>query len=453
MSKTLLEQAIADANSITLAAEETAKKKLMESLAPEIKSLVNRKLLMEEDDKSAEKVIDDEPETSGDTLAPQPSPEQMSTPPAPVPATSAPVVSEPLPEPVTSEPLPVSEPVTSEPVIDAPVSEPVGDSLPAEMPVDSAPANMDVPQSDFDDELIIELKPIIDADGGIEDLPVEGSTEPVAEPTTEVPVEPETSLKEAFMKRKSIKEALNDIPELKDSEEGMVSEEFNINDIPEDDEINEDVNLTLNFSDSDSSEEEIPEFLMDQSEEGESKKMKKMTEEMFVEEARKLYREKAKKAAKKSIKEFYKPAEVGFKYGKADVDPEKDSHLFPSKKDVAFEKVLPPEVKKWIVEAHKALNIQEKKINEQALLNYQLRLLVQGLTEHKISDVNFTKLVEALDVVKSIKESKNTFEKVIKESFDEEPVEMTQKEEPEKASLNEADQKQRMYFKRIAGLN
>ena len=388
----------------------------------------------------------------------------MSTPPAPVPATSAPVVS----EPVTSEPLPVSEPavsepVTSEPTIDAPVSEtmpsetmpvsePVGDSLPAEMPVDSAPANMDVPQSDFDDELVIELKPIIDADGGIEDLPVEGSTEPVAEPTTEVPVEPETSLKEAFMKRKSIKEALNDIPELKDSEEGMVSEEFNINDIPEDDEINEDVNLTLNFSDSDSSEEEIPEFLMDQSEEGESKKMK-MTEEMFVEEARKLYREKAKKAAKKSIKEFYKPAEVGFKYGKADVDPEKDSHLFPSKKDVAFEKVLPPEVKKWIVEAHKALNIQEKKINEQALLNYQLRLLVQGLTEHKISDVSFTKLVEALDVVKSIKESKNTFEKIIKESFDEESDEMTLKEEPEKASLNEADQKQRMYFKKIAGLN
>jgi hypothetical protein len=447
-SKTLLEQAIADAKSISEAAEEVARKKLLESLAPEIKNMVNRKLLMEEDEQSAEKLVDEDDQPStGDTLALEPSPEQM---------TSAPV-AEPVPEPVPvpspeqAVAAPVSEPA---PATEAP-SEPVSGEVPAPagetvQPTSSEPS--DVPMPDFDEDFIIELKPLVDADGGIEDLPVdEGEVDQAA--VSEIPEqtnenEVETSLKEAFMKRQSIREALSEIPELKDDDAP-----FSLSDIPEDEgaDIHEDVNLTLNFSDSDSSsDEDMPEFLKD----GDEEDVKEMTEEeKFVEEARKLYRKakKAKACKKESLKEFHVPEKKGFHYGNEDTDPEKDSTLYPMKKGVAFEKVLPPDVKKWIVEAHKALNAQQKKINEQAVLTHQLRLLVKGLTEHNIGKDGMMKLVEALDSISTIKESNNTFDSFIKESAEETPIMEEKVEAPvseeKETSINEA---QRKFFKKMA---
>ena len=468
MSKTLLEQAIADANSISIAAEEVAKKKLLESLAPEIKRMVNQKLLMEDDDQSEEKQDDDlqAPDTIEKTpVAPE---QELSAP--------APVVSEP------SQEAPVSEPAASEPMPEVPVSEPNEDPEPLEdlgsedvetspapssdpVPMDASSAPVDttdVPMSDFDDELVIELKPIIDAEGGVQDLPVDeeqpsAEEEPTEEPTNEG--EFDASLKEAFMKRNTIRSLLENIEEL------TSEEPVSLSDIPEDDArpTNEDINIYISDSSEEGGEAELG-FLNDQSEDEEGEIMR-TEEEAFVEEAVKLFRkQKAKKTAKKparkgkgSIKEFYKPAEKGFRYGSEDTDPERDSNLFKIKKGTHFEKVLPPDVKKWIVEAHKALNVQGRKLNEQAILAHQLRLLVKGLTENNLGKKNFLNLVEALDNARSIKESNNTFIRFIKEDIEteEDPLMSLDgdKSEEKDDTIREANEAQKKKFMKLARIN
>lgn len=452
MNKTLLEQAIVDANSISAAAEEVARKKLLESLAPEIKRLVNQKLLMEEDDKSAEKLADEDEIQAPDTIAPEPAPEQMvSSPTESVPDAGEPAaISEPVPaeipasEPV-SEPIPdVSAQVPAEPSMEMPAAETPTSSMPSEDPVPSG-VTADVPMSDFDDQLVIELKPLIDSEGGIQDLPVEESPEQSTEQASEI----DNSLKEAFMKRDRIKTLLESIPELTDDEP------FSLSDIPDDEVVKEDVNICISVSSSDESEEGEGEldFLKD-SQEGDVDM--KPEEKAFVEEALKLYRsEKKKKGEKKkgSIKEFYNPEKKGFKYGKEDTDAEKDSTLFPHKKNAHFNTVLPPDVKKWMVEAHKTLNEQAKKLNEQAILNHQMRLLVKCLRENKVTDEGFLKLVEGLDSARSIKESNNTFVRFLEEEFTahEEPEVTLKDESAEKDdTINEALKRK---FKKLAQIN
>lgn len=453
MNKTLLEQAIVDANSISAAAEEVAKKKLLESLAPEIKRLVNQKLLMEEDDKSAEKLADEEDVQPSDTLASGPAPEQMvSTPTEPVPVSEPAVTSEPVPaeipasEPAMEPVAPVEQPVTepSAPVVsqEPPVTETPTSSMPSEDPApSSAPA--DVPMSDFDDQLVIELKPLIDSEGGIQDLPVEDSPEQSTEPASEI----DNSLKEAFMKRDKIKTLLESIPELKNDDAPL-----SLSDIPDDEVVNEDVNICISVSSSEESEEKELDFLKD-SQEGEFDM--KPEEKAFVEEALKLYRsEKKRKACKKgSIKEFYNPERKGFKYGREEIDPEKDSTLFPHKKDSHFNTVLPPDVKKWMVEAHKTLNKQAKKLNEQALLNHQMRILVKCLRENKVTDEGFMKLVDNLEEAKSIKESNNTFVRFLEEEFkpnEESEMVQTDNSAEKDDTINEALKRK---FKKLAQIN
>ena len=457
MNKTLLEQAIADANSISTAAEEVAKKKLLESLAPEIKRLVNQKLLMEEDDKSAEKLADEDEIQAPDTLAQEPAPEQMiSSPTEYVPTSSPAVTSEPVPAEIpASEPgmEPSAEPIMDVPQNDVPVEQfaepPVSETPTSSMPSeDPAPASMptDVPMSDFDDQLVIELKPLIDSDGGIQDLPVEEAPEQSTEPTSEV----DSSLKEAFMKRDRIKTLLESIPELKDDDAPL-----SLSDIPDDEVVNEDVNICISVSSSDGSDEDEKEldFLKD-SQEGEVDM--DLKEKAFVEEALKIYRSKKnkKKAAKKgSIKEFYNPEKKGFKYGERDTDPEADSKLFPHKRNAHFDTVLPPDVKKWMVEAHKTLNEQAKKLNEQAILNHQMRLLVKCLRENKVTDEGFLKLVESLDSARSIKESNNTFARFLEEEF--QPVKEPEVTLPDQSAekddaINEALKRK---FKKLAQIN
>ena len=48
MSKTLFEEAVADANKLRSLAEETAKNRVVEAVMPQIRDLVNRKILGEE---------------------------------------------------------------------------------------------------------------------------------------------------------------------------------------------------------------------------------------------------------------------------------------------------------------------------------------------------------------------------------------------------------------------
>ena len=45
MSKTLFEEAVADANKLRELAEETAKNKVVEAVMPQIRDLINRKIL------------------------------------------------------------------------------------------------------------------------------------------------------------------------------------------------------------------------------------------------------------------------------------------------------------------------------------------------------------------------------------------------------------------------
>ena len=447
MSKTLLEQAVADAKSIREAAEKVVKAEMLEQMVPHIKALVNKRLLMEEDDKSAEKeAIEDEDPMEAPTDGFEQSDEsekQVSQEPNLVkPAMS----TEPSQEPTETPSMP-GEMADS---LDQPT--PTSD-MPSEMPEEPVPsedfsdvppeAASDVPPADFDDELTIELKPMVSPEGGIEDLPEENKEGD----------EMSNDIKESFLKRKSIREALDEIPELKAStdEEGIVSEEFSLKDIPEEERIEEDVNLTLNFSDSDSEESDLPNFLKD-----EKKEESEMTEERFVEEAKKLYRKKMeeKKATKKGLKEFYIPSEVGFKYGKEDVNPEKDSHLFPEKKEVHFNKVLPPEIKKWIVEADKKIKMYDKQLSEQTLVSHQMRLLVKGLIEHNIGKKGFIKLVEALDAAKSVNESNKTFAKVIKEGFGEdETFEVPETKTEEDKTEDSINESQVLRFRQLAKIN